>query len=139
MAESRVLRLPPEPGAGAIAELLNGVNKGHKYRRVVEEEKGWRRLGYADPSDLHSWSEIWWAVTEDAGQGDSVRITIPDPDDPHPTPWAVRGSHIYDAYGDTVPAGFIADRVNRVGFAELPVFASQSFEGTDQGGGHNSD
>jgi hypothetical protein len=111
---SEILRLPDEPPVGAIVELLDGSHQGDRYRR---DDKGWMLLApYIGRDDEHrwSWSEIWWAVTEDGVGGTQVRVTIPDPDNPHPLPWRVSGNNIiWDASGDRVPLEFAVATANK--------------------------
>lgn len=106
-----VLTLPEEPPLSAVIELLDGVNKGERYRRYSNDKRGWRRVGVTSDAS-HDWSEVWWAVTEDAGGGTSIRVFIPDSDDPHPRPWNARNGVILDALGVPVPAEHVVSWAN---------------------------
>lgn len=117
VAAGDILSLPPEPPPGAIVEILDGNNRGERYRRDNKGGvAGWLQLYPPyDPPKWSSWSMIWWSVTEDGGGGTRVRVTIPDPDDPHPLPWHADYGHIWDATGDVVPPHQAVARVNELG------------------------
>lgn len=111
---SEIMCLPNEPPIGAIVEIVDGANRGNCYRRTGADDRGWVRI-YPDPPITEwwvSWSEIWWAVTEDSSGGTSVRVTVPDPGDPHPLPWTAVRERVWDANGELVPAGVVVAKVN---------------------------
>jgi hypothetical protein len=76
-----IITLPVEPDVGTVVEIVDGSNKGSRYKRIGPVV--WRELRYTPSRDVH-WSWIWWAVCEDGAGGTSVRVIPPDP---HPLPW----------------------------------------------------
>ncbi len=93
----QLITLPPEPPDGTVVEIVDGQNKGNRYRRY---DTTWRELNIdGTEGRYYTWSAIWWAVTEDASGGTTLRVVPPDP---HPLPWAVDGAVVLDARGGLV-------------------------------------